>query len=363
MAKVNFDHIDSCPIDSDIIDDSEVSMHKYFSNPNSFHELGRAAKAQIEESRNFFAESLNVQANELFFLNDTISQTKILIDYCILILDINHIFISAFEDVSILNYLKLLEQNRKIKLNFVPENSIGEINIDKLKELFNNTTSTLLTLSHANEYTGFLLPVKNILELCLNNKVLFHLNLKSTIGKYKIDIQKIKADFITFDFTGQYGPKNIGIFFLNQSAHIPDNNFHTLKKVLKDSEKVDNSTISAISKAFFNSLNNLQEYQKQIKELREYLISEFNRNFKLKNLLTSYHKDGLYTVLIFFIPSKQFGNYIAEKLDINGIVLGHINKPLNNHTEKGEYIRFSFGKKNSTSDIDYLVRKLKELYR
>lgn len=327
VLSVNFDHISSCPIDSDIIDESGEMVFENFSNPNDFHGLGRVAKAKLEKSRNFFAESVNVQANELFFLNDAISQTKLLIDYCILILDVNHIVTTIFENTSVLNYLKILEQNNKVKLSFVPENSFGEIDIDKLEELFKYSSTTLLSLPHANEYNGLLVPVKDILRLCRDNKVLFHLNLMSTIGKYKIDIHKIKADFATFDFTSQWGSKGIGVFFLNQSVNIHDNSFHALKTTLKEGENIDIQSITTISRAFFNSLNSLQENQKQIKSIREYFISEFIDNFNLKHLLFSYGKKGLYSVLTYFFPQKQFGNYIAEKLDINEIAVGKINYP------------------------------------
>ncbi|MEN8120653.1 MAG: aminotransferase class V-fold PLP-dependent enzyme [Bacteroidota bacterium] len=361
MTKINFDHINSCPIDSDIIDESAKIMHEYFSNPNDFHEKGRAAKAKIAKSRNFFAESLNVQVNELYFLNDAISQTKLLIDYSILIIGINHIFTSVFEDQSVLNYLKVLEQNNKIRLSFVPENTIGEINLNKLKELFNNSGATLLSLSHANEHNGLLLPVKDIQQLCRNSKVLFHLNLKSTIGKYNIDIHKIKPDFASFDFISQYGPKNIGVFFLNQSVNITDGSFHSLKNTLKNSEKIDISSITSMSRAFFNSINSIQKNQKQIKSIKEHFISEFIDNFNLNHLLSLYHKEGLYSVLCYFFPQKQFGNYIAEKLDINGIAVGKINYPKKNQTEKGEYIRFSFSKHNTIKEIDFMIDILKKM--
>ncbi len=108
-------------------------------------------------------------------------------------------------------------------------------------------------------------------------------------------------------------------------------------------------------------MNNLQEYQKQIKELREYLISEFKRNFKLEHLLATYHKEGLYTVLSYFFQSSQFGSYIAEKLDINDISAGKIIYPYNEQERNGEYLRFSFGKKNSSKDVNYLVKAIKNL--
>ncbi len=361
--RINFDHIDSCPIDSYIIDESAEAMRKYFSNPNSFHELGRAAKAENEESRNGFAELLNVQPNELFFVNDSISQTKRLIDYCILILDIEHIVTSKFENVSVLSYLEALEQGKKVKLSFIETNSTGEIDITKFERLLDNDTSTLVSLSHANEHNGLLLPVKDILYNCQINNVLFHLNIKLTIGKYDIDIQKIKADFISFDFSSEYGIKNSGVLFLNQSIKIPDNTFYILRNTLKDDEQINTPSINAIYRTFSNSINNLQKYKEQIMELREYFISKFASNFNLKHMLDSYHKKGLFTTLSYYLTHEQFGNYIAEKLDINKIAVGKTNHPYSNQTKKGEYIRFSFGKGNSIRDIDFLLSKLKELHK
>jgi cysteine desulfurase len=359
--RINFDHIGSCPIDSDIIDESGQIMLDFYSQADIFHELGRITKAKIEKSRIFFAESLNVNTNELFFQYDTITQTKQLIDYCILNLDIKHIITSVFEDKAVLNHLKVLEKNKRINLSYLKTDTFGKIDFKNFEDTLQTDAKTLLSLSHVNKYNGMLLPVKDFINSCKANKVLFHLNISSTIGKYNIDIQQIKTDFISFDFSEQYGNKNTGIFFLKQSIAIADEAYHKLKNNLSESENINAPSIIAIARAFYNSLNNLEKNKEQIKGIRKYLILQLDKHFNLKHIIAPYNKEGIYTIISYYFPEKLFGKYIAEKLDINGISAAKISYPFKLNDEKGEYLRFSIGKANTKEHVDILINILDKL--
>lgn len=336
-------------------------MQDFRGHPNSFHAEGRKAKAKIEESRNFFAECLNVNPSELFFQYDTHAQTKQLIDYCVLNLDIKHIVTSIFEGDPVLNYLNILESNNKIKLYYVKTSKIGEIDLKELDKFLSGKPKSLISLSHVNKYNGMLLPVKDVLKLCQKHAALSHLNLNSSIGKYHIDIQKIKADFVSIDFSEQYGNKNTGVFFFNQSINIQDDAYHKFKKSLKENENIDVFSIRIIYNALYNSLENLQKNTEQIKSVRNYLNLQLNEHFGLKHILAQYNKKGIYTILSFFLPENLFSKYIAEKLDIESISVAKIVYPAKLYNEPGIYLRFAIGKDNTKAQVDTLVDVLKSV--
>jgi len=357
LNKINFDHINACKRQDDF---RETCKELFDANPDVFHFFGRKALAQIEQARYTFAGNLNVLPSELYFSGSSLMQSTDLINYLILFSEIKTVYTSIFEPKAFINHLKLLEKENAIKLCFIETGSLGALNLDRLKNQFSETPETsLLYLSHANEYSGLLLPVKEIVKICKENNVLFHLNLKPTIGKYKIDLAVLSPDFASVDLSEYCGGHNAGVFYMKQNLEVSDKIFHLLKKSFEGNENKDVFSICRMEQAYKYTEEYLPDNFEIISSIRKYFIEQFDAKLGLKHIAAGYHKEGIYTLLTYFFPETGFGNLLAEKLDIEHIACAKMDYP--HKKEKGTFLRFSFGKENTCEEIDKLVAVLKNI--
>ena len=85
----------------------------------------------------------------------------------------------------------------RIKLSYVELDSKGRINLNHLEELLKNNERSLVSLMHANNELGNLLPIKEVGELCQKYNAVFHSDTVQTMGHYKLDLQKLNIQFAT----------------------------------------------------------------------------------------------------------------------------------------------------------------------
>ncbi len=356
LKKINFDNINTC---SEVKKDNEKFPN---ANPDAFHFCARKAKALIEQYRHDFAQSLNTLPTELYFASNSLIQSINLINFLILFSDITDVFTSIFEREEYLNFLKNLEKTGKIKLHLIKTGDFGEIELKEFqKQIARTKGKSLVSLSHANEYNGLLIPVKEITKICTTQNTLFLLNIKPTIGKYSIDLEKLAPDFAIMDLSEHCGGRNSGVFYMKQTVKISDSNFHHLKNVLLSTENKDAESIYKLTKSLKYTKQYLTENYEIISNLKKYLIEQFRKHFDLEPVTAGYQKEGIYTLLSYFIPENRFGNYIAQKLDIENIYVGKIDYPVKKE-EKGSFLRFSLNTNSSKNNIKKLVEVLWALH-
>ncbi|MCF6242939.1 MAG: aminotransferase class V-fold PLP-dependent enzyme [Bacteroidales bacterium] len=357
MDKINFDHINSCGNQRQNKSDCNELVD---ANTNAFHYYGRKAKAFVEQCRIDFAHELNVLPAELYFSESHIKQRILLINALILFADINDVFVSAFEPVKWLGHLKNLEKNKKIKIHWINTDGFGAINLSEFQKQTSLIKRTsFVSLSHANEYNGLLIPVKEIAKLCRQENTLFHLDIKPSIGKYKIDLENLNPDFASLDLSEYQGGRNSGIIYMNQKIKISDAVFHQLKSNLQLIENKDIFAICRLNNSMKEAKDNLETNYKSISAIKKYFIEQFYHHFKLKNIIADYHKEGIYSMITYFFPENKFGKFQPENLDIENIITQKIDYPFKK--EKGTFIQFSFDANNTKAEIDNLVLTIKKL--
>jgi cysteine desulfurase len=78
----------------------------------------------------------------------------------------------------------------------------------------------LVSIMHANNEIGTIQPVKEIGEICRKKKALFHSDAVQTVGKEKIDVEKMNMDLLSASAHKFYGPKGVGFLFKRKEAKI-----------------------------------------------------------------------------------------------------------------------------------------------
>ncbi len=158
--KVYLDNAATTPIDKEVLETMLPVMKEQFGNPSSIHGYGRKTRALIETARKTIAKLLNVSPAELFFTSGGTEADNQAIICGITDFGIKHAITSPIEHHAVLHTLEYLEKQGEIKLSFVKLKENGHIDTSSLEQLLKTNDRSFVSLMHANNEIGNLLPMK-----------------------------------------------------------------------------------------------------------------------------------------------------------------------------------------------------------
>jgi cysteine desulfurase len=84
--------------------------------------------------------------------------------------------------------------------------------------------TVLVSLIHAQNEVGTVLPLEEVGELCRDRNIPFHVDASQSFGKVPVSVGRLKADFLQLAAHKIYGPKGVGALYIRRG--------HTLEPLL-----------------------------------------------------------------------------------------------------------------------------------
>ncbi len=370
-----FDHSATTAVDEKVLDAMLPYFSKNYGNPSSVYSIGKQNKEAINIARMKVATALNCKVNEVYFTSCG-SESNNLILKGIAFANKhkgNHIITSKIEHPAILNTCKKLE-NFGFKVTYLDTDSNGLIDTKELERNINRNT-ILISIMMANNEIGTIEPIEEIGNIARRYGVYFHTDAVQAVGNIKIDVKQMKIGALSLSAHKFYGPKGIGVAYINENIpfmRLQDGG-HQEKEKRAGTENVP--LIVGLGKAIEMADNNLQDYNKKIKNLRDYYIDEVQKripyiriNGDLQNrlpgnanicfkgidggkLLTELDKKGI---------CASSGSACSAGLLNPSHVLLAIGVPVNLAKSS---LRVTFGKENNFEDTEYLINSLEEIVK
>lgn len=372
--KVYLDNAATTALDKDVLDAMMPYMTEHYGNPSSIHAYGRKTRSAIEGARKSVAKILNVSPSEIFFTSGGTEADNMAIRCSIHDMGIKHAITSKIEHHAVLHTLEKLAVDNVIKLSFVNLNAQGEVDLGHLEQLLKENDRTFVSLMHANNEIGNLLPLKKVGEICETYNAIFHSDTVQTIGHYPMDLQKIKVHFITCAAHKFHGPKGVG--FLYVSGHVKINPLiyggSQERNMRGGTENLYG--IVGLARALENATKDMEAHQTHIEGLKSYMIAQLKVAIPEIEFNGTCEQNGLYTVLSVRFPHTDNAEMLLFNLDIAGIAVSGgsactSGSDVGSHVLHGieadvtrPSVRFSFSKYNTKEEVDYTVSKLKELF-
>lgn len=372
--KVYLDNAATTPLDKEVIATMVPFMEVHFGNPSSIHSYGRETKSAIESARKTIAKLLNVSPSEIFFTSGGTEANNMAIQCGIRDLNITHCITSPLEHHAVLHTMEEMEKQGKIKLSFVRLKANGHIDASHLEELLTANPSSFVSLMHANNELGNLLPLKEISELCEKYNAVFHSDTVQTMGHYTFDLQKTTVHFASCAAHKFHGPKGIGFIYINSKTRIKPFIYGGSQERNMRGGTENIYGIIGMAKAFEIAHRNMEEEQEYIAGLKKYMIEQLKSNIPGIEFNGDTTGKALYTVLNVSFPSTDMNEMLLFNLDIAGIAVSggsacssgsdvgsHVLRALNQDPDRPS-VRFSFSKYNTKEEIDFTILKLRELF-
>ncbi len=372
--KVYLDNAATTPIDPEVLEAMLPYFKEYHGNPSSIHSFGRKTRAAVEAARKIIAKNLNVSPAEIFFTSGGSEAINTAIRSAVEDLGVKHIITSRIEHHAVLHCAESLACAGKIKLSFVNLTGLGHIDLDHLETLLSSGEKTLVTLMHANNEIGNLLPMKKVGALCEKHNAIFHCDTTQTMAHYKMDIQSVNVQMVNGAAHKFHGPKGIGFLYLSSKIKIRPLIFGGSQERNMRGGTENIYGIVGLGKAFEIAHRDMEAHQAYIQGLKTYMIEALEKNIPEVRFNGDAKGSSLYTVLNVFFPPSEYAEMMLFSLDIAGIAASggsacssgsnqgsHVLRAIGTDM-KNTSIRFSFSQYNTKEEIDFCVSKLKELF-
>ncbi|MDA7744707.1 cysteine desulfurase [bacterium] len=372
--KIYFDSAATTSLDPIVIEEMLKYMKDDFGNPSSTHAFGRKTRAAIDLARKRVAGHINAEPGEIIFTSGGTEADNMAILCSVNDLGITHAITSAIEHHAVLYPLEELAAQGRIKLSIVDVDENGHVKLDHLKELLAANERSFVSLMHANNELGNLLPIKEVGEICKEYDAIFHSDTVQTIAHYNLDVKDIHVHFITCAGHKFHGPKGSGFLYVNNEVKIKPiiRGGAQERSMRAGTENVYG--IMGLAKALDLAYDNLEEHSSYIIGLKNYMIQRLEGLFPNVRFNGDAKGESLYTVLNVCLPESDKKEMLLFNLDIEGISVSggsacssgsnlgsHVLTAIGSDPNRPA-VRFSFSKNNTKDEIDYTIAKLKAIY-
>lgn len=370
--RVYLDNAATTPMATEVVDMMTEVLRNDFGNPSSIHSFGRDAKAIIENARRTLAGIVNCESKELIFTSGGTEADNMAIVCAVKDLNVKHIITTEIEHHAVGHSVDMVLNKHQIKVSYVNITENGHVDLNHLEILLRESEEkTLVSLMHANNEIGNLLPIKKVSQLCRSIGAYFHSDTVQTMGHYKIDIQEIDIDFLTCSAHKFHGPKGIGFLYVNKGLHIkPIIEGGSQERGMRGGTE-NISGIVGLTKALDMANEHVESHIKHVQSLKSYMISELQS--KIEDI--QFHGDinpdtSLYTVLNICFPNFKKQEMLLFMLDLEGVacsggsactsgasVGSHVLKALKADASRSN-VRFSFSRYTTKEEIDFAIEKI-----
>lgn len=372
--KVYLDNAATTRLDEKVFETMVPYMLEEYGNPSSIHAFGRKTRSAIEVARKTVAKLLNVSPSEIFFTSGGTEADNMAINQSIDSLGITHAITSKIEHHAVEHTLQILEKAGKIKLSWVNVDEKGNVDLNHLEELLKTNERSFVSLMHANNEIGTLLPFERVGEICEKYDAVFHSDTVQTMGHYPMDLQKIKVHFVTCAAHKFHGPKGVGFLYIKHNIKIkPMIHGGAQERNMRGGTECTQGIIG-LEKALQICYEEMDEHIAHIQGLKNYMKVQLEKAMPgIEFNGETGNENSLYTVLNCRFPAHPDAEMMLFNLDIAGIAASggsacssgsnqgsHVLRGIGTDTSRAS-IRFSFCKYNTKEEVDYTIEKLKAM--
>lgn len=374
MSRIYLDNAATTPLAPEVLETMMPYMTQHFGNPSSIYSYGRETRMAIEKSRKSVAQILNVKPAEIFFTSGGTESSNTAIHAAVRDLGCTHIISSQIEHHATLHTVEFLAKNGMVTLEMVKLLPKGHIDLEHLEELLANAPGkTLVTLMHANNELGNLLPVKSVGELCEKYNAIFHCDMVQTIGHYPVDLGHLHVHFTNAAAHKFHGPKGVGMLFIREGLQVKPFIWGGGQERNMRAGTENVYGVVGFARALELAMEHYETDSATITELKKYMIEQLKQEMGAIDFNGDAEGSSLYTVLNVAFPQTPKSEMLLMNLDINNICVSggsacssgahsqsHVINAIGGNGQQP--IRFSFSKYNTKEEIDTVIAQLKTLF-
>lgn len=220
---IYFDYNATTPLDARVRDAMLPFLGETFGNPSSVHQVGRRARALLDDARDRASTVLQCKPSEVIFTSGGTESVNLAIFGTARLLKNKgkHLITTAVEHDAVLQSFDYLEHKEGFEITRLPVDQEGRVSPESLEKAFRPET-ILVSIMAANNEIGTVQPIAELGALCREKAVKFHTDAVQWFGKQPFkSIDQFNADLVSICAHKFHGPKGAGALFV-KSPLLPD---------------------------------------------------------------------------------------------------------------------------------------------
>ena len=368
-----FDHAATTPVREEVIKEMLPYFGVEYGNASVMYSLGRNAKKAMSNARRRVAEAINCKTDEIYFTSCGSESDNLAIKgFAYANKDKgNHIITSKIEHHAVLDTCKTLER-QGFKVTYLDVNEKGIVHLNQLVNSISKDT-ILITIMFANNEIGTIQPIKEIGKIAKQNNIVFHTDAVQAIGNVKIDVRDLNIDMLSLSGHKFYAPKGVGALYIKDGINFEKLQDGGEQEKNKRAGTENVAEIVGLGKAIELIYSEFDDYNKSLRELRDYYISEVKNNIDgikingdLENRLAGNANISFENVdgseLLFKLDEQGICASAGSACSTQNPMPSHVLTAIGLEQElANSTLRVSIGKDNTKEDVDYLVSALKNI--
>lgn len=367
---IYLDHGATTRVDERVLNKMIPYYSLNFGNPSSVYFIGRRNKRVIEEARQNVASCLGAKQKEIYFTSCGSESDNLALKGVAYANSSRgkHIITSKIEHSAILNTCATLER-QGFKVSYLNVDCNGVVNLEELENSITQDT-ILISIMFANNEIGTIEPIEKISQIAKRHNVYFHTDAVQAVGNVRINVDELGIDLLSMSAHKFYGPKGVGALYVRDGINFERIQDGGGQEKGKRSGTENVAGIVGLCTAIQYAYKEFDFNNTKVTALKNYfinnLIKQFN-NVKINGDLNN-RLPGNINVSFDGIDGEQ----LLLKLDEYGICASSASacstgssKPSHVLTAIGltkeqaaGTVRFTLGKENTQSDIDYTIRTI-----
>jgi len=374
--RVYLDNSATTPVDPRVAAAMARAVVETFGNPSSVHGFGQHARAAVDRARREVAALIGAKPNEIVFTSGGTEANNLAIrGLCeASAARGRHIITSAIEHPSVAGTCLDLEK-RGWEVTRLPVNNNGIVRTEDVREALRPDT-VLITIMLANNEIGAIQPIRQIGAMLREKRNAghshpwFHTDAVQAAGRLPLNVDELACDLLTLSAHKIYAPKGTGALYVRRGVKLQGQNVggHQERERRAGTENVPG--IVAFGEAAKLARVELAERAAHDRELRDRFEAA------VQNRITDVVMNGDREQRLGHLSNISFrcieGEGLLINLDLEGIAVSTGSACSSGTLEPSPVIRalgvddelargsirFSFGKDNTGSDVDYAVEVL-----
>ena len=370
--KIYLDNAATTKLDPRVLACMKPYLNSQYGNASSIHYLGQQNNLVLEAARERIAKILGAPARGVIFTSGASESNNFIIKGVMFANKDKgkHLIVSAIEHPCVLQSARQLIKHG-FELDIAPVNEDGLVDLKALEKLIRPDT-VLVSIMAVNNEIGSVQNLKKIAKLVHDKGAYFHSDIVQAIPYLDINIEELGLDFASLSAHKFYGPKGVGVAYVNPKAKI--------EPLIAGGEQENGlragtynvAGIVGLAEALDLAYQEKTEHISKLYELRDYMWERISQEIPEVHLNGSLAERTPNNLNILF--ARIEGEAILMDLSMKGICVS-TGSACSAHNLKTSYvlqaigltldnlnsnIRFSLGKFNTKAEIDYTIKALKK---
>ncbi len=245
LPRVYLDNAGATPLGASarqaMIDASAV-----YGNPSAIHHEGDVAARLLHKARAICAQTLNAHSYEIYFVGSGTESCNMAVTGTVegwrhqradgrsqtaedRQEKIPHIITSVIEHPAVLEPIRHLQREGKVRVTCVPVYENGIVRVRDIQEALSDET-VLVSIMYANNEIGTIQPIKDIGRAIdewkrshgrtFNEYPYFHVDACQAANYLNLDILRLKCHMMTVNSSKCYGPKGIALLYKREGVRV-----------------------------------------------------------------------------------------------------------------------------------------------